>query len=132
MAQHQLAVVQNEAPSSEEALYDALLAALSSNARGRAFLEEYARRVRAEDTAAALAALARIEAMLAKQQSAPVATTEGRSPGERSEPGKAAPDFAALHPGYEAASDSDVEQTRDDLLAQVMALSPEERIALFS
>src|SRR5690242_17532388 len=74
MAQH-LALVENET-SSDEALYDALLAALSSTARGRAFLEEHARRARAEDTAAALAALARIEAMLVKQQSAVIVTSE--------------------------------------------------------
>ena len=146
MAQHQLAVVQNEPSSSDDALDDALVAALSSTARGRAFLEEYARRSRAEDTTAALAALARIEAMLVKQQSDLV---EARSPAERSESGDAGsadearspaeakrkpgspdddhPGFASAHPGYKTESD-----VREELLTQVMALSPEERIALFS
>jgi len=136
MARHQLAVVENEAPSPDEALYDALLGALSSTARGRAFLDEHARRVRAEDTAAALAALARIEAMLVKQQSAATVTTEVVETREI-EPDEAYVPFEFDPPPEievtgEARSATDFRQVREDLLAQVRALSPEERIALFS
>jgi hypothetical protein len=44
--------------------YDALCAALSATARGRAFLDEHAQRARAADTAVALEALSRLEAVL--------------------------------------------------------------------
>src|SRR5689334_19366993 len=48
--------------------YEAFLGVLSSSARGRAFLAEHARRARQADTETLLAALARIEAMLAEQR----------------------------------------------------------------
>jgi len=144
MTHHQLALVENEAPSLNEALYDALLAALSNTARGRAFLDEYARRVRAADTAAALAALARIEAMLVKQQAAavhapaPVAAQvvemreidadEAYVPFEFDPP----PDVEIVQTTAEPVHATDFRRAREDLLAQVRALSPEERIALFS
>jgi len=53
-------------PVSEED-YQALLALLSATARGRAFLDEHARRARHADTGVLLAAVARIEAQLAAQ-----------------------------------------------------------------
>ena len=62
--------VQDLAPAEGDALYDALVAALRGSARGRAFLDEYARRCRAADTAAALEALARIETLLTRDRPA--------------------------------------------------------------
>jgi hypothetical protein len=99
---------------SDDPIYDALVATLRGTARGRAFLDEYARRARAADTAAALKALARIEAMLSRDlgvapADAPVADDEE-------------PETEPEMPRLKSAN----------LLAQVMALSPEERIALFS
>ena len=139
----QLALVENETPSPDEALYDALLAALSSTARGRAFLEEHARRVRAEDTAAALAALARIEAMLVKQQAAaapPAPVTANVVEIHEIDPDEAyvpfefdpPPDAEIVEVAAQSVRATDLRQAREELLAQVRALSPEERIALFS
>ena len=45
--------------------YAALLATLSASERGRAFLAEFARRQRATETKELLAAIARVEAMVA-------------------------------------------------------------------
>ena len=53
-----------------QAEYDALCAALGANARGRAFLDEHARRARRKDTALALQALSRLEEQLRKRDSA--------------------------------------------------------------
>lgn len=53
-----------------DATYQALLAALSENARGRDFLAEYARRNRSADTDMLLAALSRLEAHIAREGSA--------------------------------------------------------------
>jgi hypothetical protein len=101
------------AAATDDPIYDALVATLSATARGRAFLEEHARRARADDTRAALNALARIETMLSREHwvapaDEPVMDDEA----------SAEPDMPRLKSA--------------DLLAQVMALSPEERIALFS
>ena len=132
----QRAAVDNETPSPDEALYDALLAALSTTARGRAFLDEYARRVRASDTAAALAALARIETMLLKQQTTAAVTSEPVDVAEIDPDEAYVPFEFEPPPDSSAEGDSvkgtDFQQAREELLAQVMALSPEERIALFS
>jgi hypothetical protein len=57
-----------EAPMPAE--YDALCAALGATARGRAFLDEHARRARRKDTALALQALSRLEEQLRKRDSA--------------------------------------------------------------
>jgi hypothetical protein len=54
------------APSEDE--YQTFCAALSASARGRAFLAEYARRHRGADTDRLLAALARLEALMRRQQ----------------------------------------------------------------
>jgi hypothetical protein len=100
--------------TSDDPIYDALVHALSATARGRAFLDEHARRARAADTRAALDALARIEAMLSREHGVAPAdipeVDEDETPAE--------PEIPRLKSA--------------DLLAQVMALSPEERIALFS
>ncbi len=128
-------------PPSDDPIYDALVAALRGTARGRAFLDEYARRCRAADTRAALDALARIEAMLTREHgvvpaAAPVAgvrATESDDPDTAYVPfeidfppdsGRAAEPPAAL--------EAPPRRSSADLLMQVMALSPEERIALFS
>jgi hypothetical protein len=100
---------------SDDPIYDALVAMLRSTARGRAFLDEYARRARAADTTAALNALARIEAMLSREH--------GLAP-------SAIP--AAENDQDAAEADETPHLKSADLLMQVMALSPEERIALFS
>lgn len=49
--------------------YDALCAALGATARGRAFLDEHARRARQNETALALQALSRLEEQLRKRDS---------------------------------------------------------------
>lgn len=123
---------------SDDPIYDALVAALRSNARGRAFLDEYARRCRAADTGAALQALARIEALLTKEQAvAPVADAQEIHPDDAYVPfeidfppnaGRAAQTPEAL----EMPALPPPRRSSADLLTQVMALSPEERIALFS
>jgi hypothetical protein len=97
-------------------IYDALVTLLSANARGRAFLEEHARRARAADTRAALTALARIEALLSK-------TTDNEPSAQRVESGM---------PARREAASARSPTPSVDLLLQVMALTPEERIALFS
>lgn len=126
---------------SDDPIYDALVAALRSTARGRAFLDEYARRCRAADTRAALDALARIEAMLAREHgvvpaTAPLNDVRGAEANDSDDAyvpfeidfppdaGRAAETPAAL--------EMPPRRSTADLLMQVMALSPEERIALFS
>ncbi|MDI3468343.1 MAG: hypothetical protein OJF62_000406 [Pseudolabrys sp.] len=144
-------------PAIDAALYDALYAALSANARGRAFLDEVARRARQADTSAALAALARIEMKLNASLAAQAAPDVAAAPPVPNEPvadysldDAPVPYEAADHedadplPAIEAQHHAPAEPapaparpTLDqsphaDLIAQVMALSPEERIALFS
>ena len=111
------------APHLDPAIYDALHAALSASARGRAFLDEVVRRGRNADTVAALAALVRIEAKLNASLAAPIKAVvydDGPVPQPAPEP---APPVS--RPDLPRAAS-------DDLIARVMALSPEERIALFS
>jgi hypothetical protein len=57
-------------PASSEDDYRAFCAALTSSARGRAFLEQYARRNRSADTQVLLDALARLEAHIRADRSA--------------------------------------------------------------
>lgn len=57
--------------------YDALCAALSATARGRAFLDEHARRARRADTALALQALSRLEEQLRKRDTEGTARFHG-------------------------------------------------------
>ncbi|SRR6185312_13364565 len=89
--------------------YEALVSALSQNARGRAFLDEFARRARRADTDLLLAAIARLEALMrAQAQSAPPQT-----PAE---------------PVTSLSTPAPV----NDPLAALMALSEDERLALFT
>jgi hypothetical protein len=147
MSQNNLAHEDGSGPAGpDDALYDALVTALRSNARGRAFLGEYARRARQADTMAALAALARIETLLLRQTAAQGAQ---RGPVQELWPDDAyvpfefepLPDATEPAPGHSTevnqvlsveAIDQVPPPSSADLLAQVMALSPEERIALFS
>src|SRR6185437_17074768 len=64
------------ADTASERDYEVLVSALSQSARGRAFLEEHARRARHADTSVLLAAIARLEALVrAQAQLAPPYTT---------------------------------------------------------
>jgi hypothetical protein len=165
---HEQTARQDEPQAADEAVYEALYAALASTARGRAFLDEIARRARNADTLAALAALARIEAKLSDRLSdrlddrlddkaadqtdathaaaaplpAPAAMPEADEepfagipsdeayvPFELEEPDapQPQPETVSAPPDTATARPSSA-----DVLAQVMAMSPEERIALFS
>jgi len=127
---------------SDDPIYDALVAALRSTARGRAFLDEYARRCRAADTRAALDALARIEAMLTREHGVvPAATPVADAPATEPDDGEAGhvpfeidfpPDSGRAAEASAAREAPLPRRSSADLLMQVMALSPEERIALFS
>ena len=66
-----------EAPM-PKADYEALCAALGATARGRAFLDEHARRARRKDTALALQALSRLEEELRKRDTTSEATARFR------------------------------------------------------
>jgi len=138
MADDSLARDLSGAPS-DDPIYDALVAALRGTARGRAFLDEYARRCRAADTRSALDALSRIEAMLAREHGVVPATT----PGAEVRPAEPDEDYEAFEVDFPAesrraaATPAALERplprrSSADLLTQVMALPPEERIALFS
>jgi hypothetical protein len=70
-------------PGLQPAEYEAIEAALSSSARGRAFLVEYARRVRQDDAARLLHAIERLEARLEAQKA--LAPVEAYSLAERLE-----------------------------------------------
>jgi hypothetical protein len=135
------------APHLDDAIYDALYAALSASARGRAFLDEVVRRGRNADTVAALAALARIEAKLNASLAAPLPSTSPET--SQTSVSLAAPSHHSAPPSIETATHDEVpapepephprigrpdlpRAASDDLIARVMALSPEERIALFS
>lgn len=90
--------------------YEALVSALSQNARGRAFLDEFARRARRADTDLLLAAIARLEALMrAQSQSAPQHTTPAEPVASLSMPAPV-----------------------NDPLAALKALSEDERLALFT
>jgi hypothetical protein len=56
--------------------YDIILTALMESARGRAFLEEHARRSRVTETATLLTAIQRIEALLVSRSLEPAGQTE--------------------------------------------------------
>lgn len=181
-----LAIHQPAAPS--EADYRALCAALSESERGRALLDEFARRSRSADTAMLLAAIERVEARLRADASAverlrddlrmlliairlvrpeidaavPAAQVgklvklldllerridslaEGK-PAERAPPAEAAFDIGPEEPELPSPSPAAVEprqvekaavepatQPPSDPLAAIMALSEDERLALFT
>jgi len=96
-----------EPPSPGDSEYKALLAVLSSSARGRAFLAEHARRARQADTEMLLGALERIEAALADQR-AQVAPPPSPAP-----PAPAAPTaLAAIAAQAIAAAERDMPQVK--------------------
>jgi len=112
--------------------YETLMAALSASARGRAFLAEFARRNRQADTEAILAALRKLEQRLTAQELAP-------APRPLAEPAR--PHLALVHPAQEPehsvpppapTKDEAARLTAADPLAALMALSADERLALFS
>jgi len=145
------------ASSVNEGDYEVLLTTLSASALGRAFLAEFARRSRAADTDKLLAAIARLEALAAAQKlgapapaepataEAPVATTGipdvtwdvevslpaaqrvAAAAASESPPPETAP-AAPPTPPHEAPEQA---PSRDPL-TQLMALSEDERLALFS
>ncbi len=57
--------------SAEEAAYEAIYATVITSERGRAFLEEYARRTRHADTLQMLAAIARVENLIRERSGEP-------------------------------------------------------------
>jgi hypothetical protein len=112
--------------------YETLMAVLSASARGRAFLAEHARRNRQADTEAILAALRKLEQRLTAQELAP-------TPRPPAEPAR--PHLALVHPAQEPehpipppapTKDEAALLTAADPLAALMALSADERLALFS
>lgn len=148
-----------ELPSEDD--YQAFIAVLSESTRGRAFLAEHAKRARQADTAMLLAAFERLEARVAAQVLAASPSPAPAEPPMR-EPAEAPPaDIARAHqstvipevmlfegpepakevPALEPAAISTPEvetaaetivATPGDSLAAVMALSEDERIALFT
>lgn len=119
------------APAGEDD-YEALMAALSANARGRAFLAEYARRNRQADTEAILTALRKLEQRLTAQELAPTQKPAA-------EPARA--HLALVHPAPEPEQPAPPPASTNeeaallaaaDPLAALMALSADERLALFS
>ena len=114
--------------------YETLMAALSASARGRAFLAEYVRRNRQADTEAILAALRKLEQRLTAEEPAPAPAPE--PPAE-----PARPHLALVHPAQEPerpvpptepTKEEAALSTAADPLAALMALSADERLALFS
>jgi len=95
-----------EAPGAGE--YEAFLAVLSSSARGRAFLAEHARRARQADTETLLAALTRIEAMLAEQRAAAERPPAPPAPPPVAPAAPAATALAAVAAQAIAAAESDM------------------------
>ena len=113
-----------------DADYDAFYALMRQTARGRALLDEYARRHRAADTQALLAALARIERLVsatAPPQADPAAAIAAPPPEIKTasppEPSPALATVATTPPAREPVA---------AIMAEVGALSEEERIALFT
>ena len=90
-----------ESQSAGDSEYEAFLAVLLSSARGRAFLDEHARRGRQADTEMLLDALTRIEATLA-EQSAP----------QPMSPPPAGTALAAIAAQAVAAAESDMPQVK--------------------
>lgn len=90
-----------DGPSEDD--YKAFYSVLASSARGRAFLAEHARRARHAETETLLGAIARIETMLAEQQ-----TREALPPARDPEPPPAATALAAVAAQAIAAAESDL------------------------
>jgi hypothetical protein len=92
--------------------YEAFLAVLSSSARGRAFLDEHARRSRQADTDMLLDALARIEAMLAEQRAQAAQAAVAPPPAPAPPPPPAATALAAVAAQAIAAADCDMPEVK--------------------
>lgn len=103
------------AETANEQDYEALVAALSESARGRAFLAEHAKRARHGDTVVLLAAIERLEALMSAQASAAPAQTA-----------------TAQAATAQAASATPAPAPTTDPLAALKALSEDERLALFT
>jgi hypothetical protein len=110
-----------------EADYAAFCALMRETARGRALLDEYVRRHHGADTKALWAALQRIERLVSEmmQTQAEAASTETK-PAQPTIEAKASPPEPQPH------TDDPAPETIARIMAQVMALSEAERIALFS
>jgi hypothetical protein len=146
-----------------EDVYAALLTTLSASARGRAFLAEFARRNRAAETDMLLAAMARLEAMVAAQnppaaeapltisgipdvtwevdvslpaaprEAAAAVPTAAESPPPETAPAAPAPPPRGVceEPTPPRVASAEAAPPRDPL-RQLMGLSENERLALFS
>ena len=102
----QALAVESLGESPDDGEYKAFLTVLASSARGRAFLAEHGRRARQADTAMLLAALARIEDMLAEQR----AQAAAPEPPPPLPPGATA--LAAIAAQAVAAAQSDMPEMR--------------------
>src|SRR3569833_2298902 len=96
--------------STDDREYKAFLAVLASSARGRAFLAEHARRSRHADTEMLLAALARIEDMLAEQRAQAAAPQPALPPPPPLPPGATA--LAAIAAQAVAAAQTDMPEVK--------------------
>ena len=135
-------------PSWGEDDYDAIFATLMGSARGRWFLNEFARRNRHADTTQVIAAISRIETLISDRESETArnlradlldmarAITEVRSEVVEIKPPDVSVDPAVRgeHPveftAAAVAPRADQQDTNHDPLAALKALSDEERIAL--
>jgi hypothetical protein len=125
----------DEAVSEQD--YETLYAVLSASTRGRAFLAEVERRARTTDTKTLLAAFKRLEDMVAAQQAtaAPVAAAPAPPPPPPPPPAAIidAPAEAPRGiPEVDWFAEPPAQAPAHDPLALLMALSEEERIALFT
>lgn len=127
--------------------YAMLLATLSVSARGQAFLAEYARRNRLVETEMLLTAIARLEAMIATQQAsvirpAPVEPAASIAPAPTASAMAQATLWVEAVPSWEeaapeetpapAADQLEAPPSSKDPFEQLMSLSEEERLALFT
>lgn len=96
--------------STDDGEYKAFLTVLASSARGRAFLAEHARRARQADTEMLLAALARIEDMLAEQRALAAAPAPPLPPPTPLAPGATA--LAAIAAQAIAAAEHDMPEVK--------------------
>jgi hypothetical protein len=127
--------------------YDIILSALRDSARGRAFLEEHARRSRSAETASLLTAIARIEEILTshgfqpalpvavenhqRDDGPPIRTHAVASDAVRVLNPQVAVDCAVPGPDQTPPVETVRPKTRDPF-ADILALPYEEKIALFA
>jgi hypothetical protein len=108
----------NHAPASNDSPqgdsdYEIILTALLETARGRSFLQEYAQRNRATDTATLLTAIGRIEGLLASRSLEPA---EPVAAGGVAPPEMAEPSPADTGPPPQAAGASDIDAFAPELI----------------